>query len=262
VSRPRAPIPIQKTGSRGNSQSNPRPGRDSVQRAADQLRRLIVTGEIPPGSQLSQVQLARRLDLSTTPVREALRQLEAEGLVESRRNLRPRVPVFDPTDLDAVYSSRILLESLGIALTIVGSDPDHMALLRRDLEQMRVAAKRRQLAAWEEMHGAFHMRLVSGCESSLLNQIEVVVNRSNRYRRMSVIGEQPFSWAIGEREHEAIVHACEDRDPQAAQELLARHLSRSAFSVRAHLAPEADLPAVRTALELVRGTSTVDDSSA
>ena len=64
---------------------------------------LIVTGEIPPGTQLSQVELARRLGLSTTPVREALRQLEAEGLVESRRNLRPRVPVFDPTDLDAVY---------------------------------------------------------------------------------------------------------------------------------------------------------------
>ena len=71
----------------------------------------IVTGEIPPGAELSQVKLAEITGVSTTPVREALRQLEVEGLVESRRNRRPRVPSFDPEDLDAVYASRILLEA-------------------------------------------------------------------------------------------------------------------------------------------------------
>jgi DNA-binding GntR family transcriptional regulator len=68
-----------------------------------------------------------------------------------------------------------------------------------------------------------------------------------------VLGEQPHSWEIGEREHEAIVRACEARDARLAQHLLARHLSRSAFSVQAHLAPDADLAAVRTALDVVLG---------
>jgi DNA-binding GntR family transcriptional regulator len=225
--------------------------RDSVDRAVEQLRMLIVTGEIPPGSQLSQVELARRLGLSTTPVREALRQLDAEGLVESRRNLRPRVPVFDPADLDAVYCSRILLESAGIALTMRDMQDSHLALLHKDLEQMRSAGRRRRLKAWEKAHAAFHTRLVSGCQGTLANQIRVMMDRSYRYRHMSVVGEQPHSWEIGEREHEAIVRACEAGEVRRAQQLLARHLSRSAFSVQAHLAPDADLAAVRTALDMV-----------
>jgi DNA-binding GntR family transcriptional regulator len=212
---------------------------------------LIVTGEIPPGTQLSQVELARRLGLSTTPVREALRQLDAEGLVESRRNLRPRVPVFDPTDLDAVYCCRILLESLGIALTIPTMTDTQLAQLRKDLEQMRSAGRRRRMAAWEKAHSAFHSRLVSGCEGTLANQIRVMMDRSYRYRHMSVLGEQPHSWEIGEREHEAIVKASEARDARKGQQLLAKHLSRSAFSVQAHLAPESELSAVNGALAMV-----------
>ncbi|MEA2631083.1 MAG: hypothetical protein QOE66_1302, partial [Chloroflexota bacterium] len=73
--------------------------RDAVAIATERLRQLIVTGEIPPGSELSQVKLAEMTGVSTTPVREALRQLEVEGLVEARHNRRPRVPAFDPDDL-------------------------------------------------------------------------------------------------------------------------------------------------------------------
>jgi DNA-binding GntR family transcriptional regulator len=239
------------TGSRAPKHAPSRRDRDSVDRAVERLRMLIVTGEIAPGSQLSQVELARRLGLSTTPVREALRQLEAEGLVESRRNLRPRVPVFDPSDLDAVYSSRILLESLGLALTIPALGDAGVARLHKDLEQMRSAATRRRMVAWEKAHGAFHTRLVSGCNGTLANQIRVMMDRSYRYRHMSVLGEQPHSWQTGDREHEAIVRACEDRDVREAQGLLARHLSRSAFSVQAHLAPDSELRAVQAALEMV-----------
>lgn len=87
--------------------------RDAVALAIDSLRTMIVTGEIPPGTALSQVELAGRIGVSTTPLREALRQLEAEGLVEPRRNRRPRVPPFDPDDVVSVYCGRVLLESLG-----------------------------------------------------------------------------------------------------------------------------------------------------
>lgn len=68
----------------------------------DRLRTMIVTGATVPGTYLSQVKLAAALGVSTTPLREALRQLEAEGLVESRRNRRPRVPPFNPRDLEGV----------------------------------------------------------------------------------------------------------------------------------------------------------------
>ena len=228
---------------------------DSVDRAVEALRLLIVTGEIQPGTQLSQVELARRVGVSTTPVREALRQLEAEGLVESRRNLRPRVPVFDPTDLDTVYSNRILLEALGISLTVPLLTDDDRANLRSDLDRMRAAAKRRDLKAWEVVHAEFHIRLIGGCERPLRRQIRVMMARSDRYRRMSVLGEQPHSWTLGGKEHEAIVAACEAGDAGEARRRLARHLSRSAFSVLAHLAPESEPTAVKSALEIVLADS-------
>jgi DNA-binding GntR family transcriptional regulator len=79
----------------------------------------------------------------------------------------------------------------------------------------------------------------------------VMMDRSYRYRHMSVLGEQPHSWEIGEREHEAIVVACEKRDPRKGQQLLAKHLSRSAFSVQAHLAPDSELAAVKGAVAMV-----------
>jgi DNA-binding GntR family transcriptional regulator len=126
-----------------------------------------------------------------------------------------------------------------------------LSLLRKLLEQMRSAGRRRRMAAWERAHGAFHSQLVAGCEGTLHHQIRVMMDRSYRYRHMSVLGEQPHSWEIGEREHEAIVRACEARDPREGQQLLARHLSRSAFSVQAHLAPDSELAAVRAALDMV-----------
>ena len=91
---------------------------DAVGRAHAQLRRLIVRGDLAPGRELSQVELARRTGVSTTPLREALRRLEAEGLVESRRHRRPRVRPFDRQDLDSVYAARVLLEPLALRLTV------------------------------------------------------------------------------------------------------------------------------------------------
>ena len=91
---------------------------DAVTLAHTRLRRLIVRGAIAPGSELSQVELARRLGVSTTPLREALRRLEAEGLVDSRRNRRPRVRAFDVEELDSIYAARVLLEWLAVRLTV------------------------------------------------------------------------------------------------------------------------------------------------
>ena len=81
----------------------------------NRLRTMILQGALEPGSVLSQVALARQLGVSTTPVREAIRLLEAEGLLITERNRRARVPPLEIEDLDAVYSSRVLLESTGEA---------------------------------------------------------------------------------------------------------------------------------------------------
>ncbi len=72
------------------------------------LRKLILDGSYPPGTLLSQVEVAEALGVSRTPLREALRMLQEEGLIEAERNQRARIPSFDPQVLDALYASRIL----------------------------------------------------------------------------------------------------------------------------------------------------------
>jgi DNA-binding GntR family transcriptional regulator len=219
--------------------------------ATERLRQLIVTGEIPPGSELSQVRLAEMTGVSTTPVREALRQLAVEGLVEARHNQRPRVPAFDPDDLDAVYCSRILLEAAAIAITVPTLSDVGLDALAEDLEAMRATGRIEGIDAWELAHSSFHARLVDGCGPALRRQIHLMMARSYRYRLMSVLGERPYGWSTGEAEHESILKTCRDREPRDAARLLAVHLARSAFSVLEHLDPGGQPVAIRTALQTV-----------
>src|SRR5690242_7537539 len=107
------------------------------------LRRLILDGTVPPGTVLSQVQLAQEIGVSRTPLREALRMLQEEGLVLAEYNHRVRVAGIDIGEFEQFYASRIMLESLALALTLphlTQEDFDRLAAL---LEQMHEAGEQR-----------------------------------------------------------------------------------------------------------------------
>src|SRR5437868_5286132 len=85
-----------------------RPRRLSVD-VHEQLRDLIVQGELAPGIVLSQAELARQFGVSRGPVREAFRRLQEQGLITAEPDQRPRVTGFDPVGLDSLYGARITL---------------------------------------------------------------------------------------------------------------------------------------------------------
>jgi DNA-binding GntR family transcriptional regulator len=237
------------TAPRGNGVSN-------TEDVYAHLREALLNGEIPPGTVISQVKLARELGVSTTPLREAMRLLQAEGLLTAEHNRRSRVAPLDPKDIDAVYASRILFEALAIRLTVPGMTKDDLQALRANLETMREAGDAQDLRTWEPVHRDFHRRLLRGSEA-MERIIDPLLDRSERYRRSSLFGSPARTWELGNDEHEAIVAACEARDPQEAAALLARHLARSALTVLAKIAPEEDPVTVRTALDIVRRSATV-----
>ena len=216
------------------------------------LRAMLLNGEIAPNAILSQVKLARQLDVSTTPLREAMRLLQAEGLLIAEHNRRSRVAPLDPKDIDAVYASRIVMEALAIRLTVPGLEPADLAALRADLESMGEAAESQDLARWEPVHADFHRRLTNGCDEQMSRIIESVSDHTERYRRSSLFGSPARTWEIGNQEHEAIVEACAVAQPKVASVLLARHLARSALTVLAKVSPEANPIAIREALSMVQ----------
>jgi DNA-binding GntR family transcriptional regulator len=222
------------------------------------LRQLILDGAIPPGSVLSQVELARALGVSRTPLREALRMLQEEGLIEAEPNRRSRVTGFDPADLDSVYASRVVLESLGVALTIPrlsDADVDEAASL---LEAGRAKMEGGDVDGWREAHTAFHSKLVMHAGDHLLRTINSFAQRGERYLRIAQQWHVGPRWAVDDVQHQVLLDACRGRRRDVAATQMARHLARTALAVMADVAPEREPVAVRAALQMLEGLMAVD----
>src|SRR6266545_593508 len=190
----------------------------------DRLREAILRGELDPRMPISQVQLAARLGVSRTPLREALRMLQREGLIDSAPNRRVRVAELSMTDLEQVYASRVLVEALAVRLTVPRYTPGDLAELKVALSQLNQLSEGRDIDAWEAAHRRYHelLRKYAG----------------ERIERLA-------------RDLSAIVAACESGDGQAVTVQLVRHLARTALTLIALVDPEHEPTPVREALRLV-----------
>ena len=215
-----------------------------------QLRDDILTGSLLPGEVLNQVHLARRLGVSRTPLREALRMLQAEGLVRSEHQRRMRVISVDPAEIDALYGERVLLESLGIALTVPLLTASELASIRQALESMHAGEATGDPAAWELPHKIFHALLVKHAGAPLEAAILDGSSRAELYRRLFVRSD-PITWATTRDEHDGVLEACIKRDVDQAVRRNGRHLARTALVLCSRLDPEFDPRGVRQALRLV-----------
>ena len=107
------------------------------------MRAAIVENRYPPGQRLVEQRIAEELGLSRTPVREALRMLEAEGLVVSERNRGAMVRPLSSTEVDDLYGLRIRLESYAVEVATERSDRDRARRARRRRRRVRRGAARR-----------------------------------------------------------------------------------------------------------------------
>jgi DNA-binding GntR family transcriptional regulator len=222
-----------------------------TQETTARLRELILSGELAPGEYISQVALARTLGMSPTPIREAIRLLESDGLLVSERNRRARVAPLNVEDLDAVYSSRILTEAVAIAMTVARMTDDDLQTLNTRLVRLQETVRNEDLEAWELRHAEYHHCLVMHANRFQLDLIRSLTDRAERYRRLSLLDSNPRAFTSANAEHEKIAERCQQRDVSGAARELARHLARTALTLIASFAPEADAAAVRTAVQIV-----------
>jgi DNA-binding GntR family transcriptional regulator len=215
-----------------------------------QLRREIIEGALAPGQTLSQVQLARRLGVSRTPLREAIRLLEREGLIESEFNRRVRVAALSMEELEEIYASRLVLEALAIRLSVDRFTHDDIEFLQQRLDEMTRAAAAQQYEKWQVPHRAFHDRLRAGAGAHLTSQLEELSDHAERYRRLYTV-QAPMAWDAGIVEHGAIIETCRAGDPDAAADAIARHLAHVALTTVALVQPDYDPAKVRQALKMV-----------
>jgi DNA-binding GntR family transcriptional regulator len=217
------------------------------------LRECILDGTLTPGTKLSQVSLARQLGVSRTPLREVLRMLQEEGLVEIEPNQRTRVSGLDPQELDDVYASRILLETLALSMTMGNFGAESRKEAKRLLAAMRRAAKTGDFAAWFTAHADYHRLITARAGEGMQRQLQALADRTTRYIRIYQLSD-PNSWqAAGDVEHAQILEALIADDQAGALNGMAHHLARTALRVLTDCAPDYVPTAVPHAVSLIEG---------
>lgn len=201
--------------------------RDTI---VDALRETIQSGELPAGERLSLDEIANEFGVSRMPVREALKQLESEGLVKFYPYRGVEVSVLAPDDLDELFSIRSALEQMALERAV-------LRLSAEQLEEMHTTLKKMDdtegWGDWLELNHRFHHTIneASGWPR-LVEMIEMLRVNVERYVRayLSIQGREK-----SRNQHWALYEACLNRDVERAKAVIAEHLSDTSSALYASL---------------------------
>jgi DNA-binding GntR family transcriptional regulator len=221
--------------------------------AYDALRARILSGQLAPGSTFSQVQLAQQLGISRTPLREAVRRLQSEGLVRSEHNRRVRVSPLSTRDFEQLYTMRIALDSLAVRISVPHLSAGQLDAVRESYRRTTEAAAKGDLPGYRAPHRRFHMGLSAHAGGRLLAQVEDLWDHADRYRLLyhGHAGDQTQIMQLASREHAEILAAAEQGDAERCARRLAAHLARTALMTMVRVDPRHDPSGIRAALDLV-----------
>lgn len=220
-----------------NGNRAPRDGHN-VALVHDRLRRDILSGAIPAG-ETSQLALARDLEVGRTPLREALRMLQHEGLVISEPNRRVRVAALSAEDAEQLYAMRIALEAMAVRVTVPELGSAEIAELEGLLAQMEHYMRRQDSAGLRTPHRAFHACLVAGAGERTAATISLLFDHAERYR-VAFAGIDQERWNQRHAEHRGIVDAAITGDADLTIQRLLEHYLQTSARVFAGLDPDYD----------------------
>lgn len=187
-----------------------------------ELRRRIVDGSLEPGSRLDQEMLAGALGVSTTPLREALRRLEAERLVQRAAHRQVVIAPLSPRELRELYEIRLHLDSLSVQMAADGADPALVAEAERHLAPPAPDRPHHSL----ELNRAFHRTLYAASGNAALTDIlDWLWDRTDRYRIL--LTADPTDAEVTAGEHRELLTLVAAGKATEAGELMRRHLQRS-----------------------------------
>lgn len=225
-------------------------GGASTQHAFEELRRRILHGELAPGATFSQVQLSNQLGVSRTPLREAVRLLQMEGLLRAEARRRVRVSPLSTDDFEDLYAIRISLESLAVRLTVPQLTEAELADTKLAYLEWSAAVSQADLAAWRESHRRFHFSLYAHAGTRLVDHLSDLWDHAERYRLLqwTHAGDQTQLARLAHRDHAGILEAAQDRDAVLCARRMAEHLARTALMTLVQVDHSHEPTRVRTAL--------------
>ncbi|MET4059524.1 DNA-binding GntR family transcriptional regulator [Arthrobacter sp. UYP6] len=197
------------------------PGSDES--AYEQVHALIASGDVAPGSWLREKNLAERVGVSRTPIREALKRLAAEGVVEISRNKGARVVSFTPEDLAGLYQARAVFEPHATLLAVprlTENDVDRLADLTAAMEEAVASGTTSGLGALnKDFHEVFIERCGNGHFASTLRTLMRPAVVAHTFRNYS-----PDALRRSMHHHAELVLAARTRDAEWAESIMRSHI--------------------------------------
>jgi len=188
-----------------------------------ELRRRILDGELAPDTPLSEYELAEQLDVSRTPVREALHRLASDGLVKNITNRGAFVVGLSPADITEIYEIREQLEPYAAAVAARDMPESQIRELRRDLTAARALARAGDHEGTFDSDVVLHEQIVAVTRNSRLAAILATL-KDQVHRIRVAAGSNPARLVETIAEHRAIVDAIADRNANAARHAMQLHL--------------------------------------
>jgi DNA-binding GntR family transcriptional regulator len=190
---------------------------------AERLRVLIDSGELAPGTRLNEIELCNTMGVSRTPLREAIRSLATEGLIELQPNRGAIVSIVSQEDVTEILPIMASLEGLGGRLAAMHMDQSKIAQVRKIHDQMIAHYKNNEVAEYFETNRLIHELITEGSGNQTL--VDTINSLSAKVRRARFTAQMTKeSWAKAVSEHEEMIAALEAQDPDRLEAILVQHV--------------------------------------
>ena len=197
----------------------------------ERIRDMIVEGEIAPGARVPEREFCERFGISRTPLREALKVLASEGIVQLLPNRGARVAALSATDIEELFEVLTRLESLAGELAAQRIAKRELVPIRRAHDAMVKSFRTGDLSSYFKLNQEIHQRIVDAAGNRTLHQLhEALAGRVKRARFMANLSNERWQQAV--EEHERIIEALEARDGEALGRILELHLRRKAEAIK------------------------------
>jgi len=198
----------------------------------DRIRELVLGGEYTPGTALSEVKLAEYFEVSRTPVREALKQLQIEGLVEIRPKVGTFVREISRREIIEMFEVKETLEGMAARLMARRGNIPELASLRANVEASELAVRRNDSVAYASLVHDFHETIVAGADNrKLAEHYRTLMNQMAYHRLVLKSVQHPGRLASSTSEHRRVLELITEKDGIGAELAMRDHVVTSAREV-------------------------------
>lgn len=188
------------------------------------LRNMIVAGDLKPGERIVEQELSNQLGVSRTPIREAIKTLALDGLIDSPVHRGARVKPLEAEEIRALFDVISVIEALAAEHAALGLRPVDMRKLETLHRNMRAAFESRNRKRYFELNTAIHDFLVQKSGNDILCDTHArLMLRANRGRYLAILSED--RWREAMEQHEDLMHVLRANDAEAAFKIWRGHLA-------------------------------------